>query len=206
MKMTLLSSAGAVLKTDSSTSGIGLCPELSVLLAAGTYYIQIEKSSSGTVASYFLQVRFQTDDGSEVEPNDTKATASPMPGREMSILGDHAVVADIDWYQLTLPATLSIRAETIEGDVPTGPAPYNETCEGLDLDTTIYLLNAAGTVLTSDGDTGRGYCSQIDGTGNAGTAAAHNLAAGTYYLRVESYDLTASTYNQFKYHLSVVAR
>ncbi|MFS8068731.1 MAG: DUF4215 domain-containing protein, partial [Byssovorax sp.] len=207
MRMTLLDSAGVTLKSDTVTAGIGLCPELSVLLSAGTYYIQVEKTTSGTVAGYLLQVRFQTDDGSEVEPNDTRLTATPMPGRDMHILGDHTVVTDLDWYQLTLPAPMSIRAETIEGDLPTGPAPYNETCESNGIDTTIYLLNAAGTQLTSDGDTGRGYCSQIDGTGaSPSNAGARNLAAGTYYIRVESYDTTAVAGNQFKYRLSVVAR
>jgi cysteine-rich repeat protein len=207
MKMTLLDSGGVALKTDTSTSGIGNCAELTVLLSAGTYYVQVEKSTSGTIAGYFLQVRFQADDGSEVEPNDTRVTASPMPGRDMHVLGDHTVIADIDWYQLTLPVQASIRAEVIEGDVPTGAAPYNETCESNGIDSTLYLLNSAGTLLTSDGDTGRGYCSQIDGTGaSSSNSSAHNLAAGTYYLRVESYDQTTATYNQFKYHLSVVAR
>ena len=207
MRMTLLDSAGVTLKTDTVQSGIGLCPELTVLLSAGTYYIQVEKTSAGTVAGYFLQVRFQTDAGSEVEPNDTRLTATPMPGRDMHILGDHTVVTDVDWYQITLPSLMSIRAETIEGDVPTGPAPYNETCESNGIDSTIYLLNAAGAQLAINGDTGRGYCSQIDGTGAVpASPGAHDLAAGTYYLRVESYDTTVVAGNQFKYRLSVVAR
>ncbi len=207
MRMTLLDSAGLVLKTDTSQAGIGLCPELTVLLSAGTYYIQVEKTSTGTVAGYFLQVRFQTDAGSEVELNDTRLTATPMPGSDMHILGDHTVVTDVDWYQITLPSLMSIRAETIEGDVPTGPAPYNETCESNGIDSTIYLLNAAGTQLATNGDTGRGYCSQIDGTGaSPANTGAHDLAAGTYYLRVESYDTTVGAANQFQYRLSVVAR
>ena len=207
MKLTLLDSAGVQLKQDLVSAGIGLCSELTTLLGAGTYYIRAEKTTAGTIPAYFLQVRFQAPNGSEIEPNDTQPTATPMPGRDVYSLGDHTVSTDTDWYQLTLPAQMSLRIETIEGDLPSGPAPYNETCESNGIDSTIELLNSAGVSLGTDIDAGRGYCSQIDGTGaTPSNAYAKNLAAGTYYIKVTSDTTSATAGNQFKYNLSVVAR
>ena len=70
----------------------------------------------------------------------------------------------------------------------------------------LTLFNAVMTQLLLDTIDGRGSCSQIDGTGQIGfkDAAAHNLAAGTYYLRVDS--VAAVPASQFDYRLVVTVR
>lgn len=106
---------------------------------------------------------------------------------------------DTDWYVVAVPPGGSIRAETIEGDA-------SETCESNGIDSTIALYDAAGTQLGTNGDTGRGYCSLIDGTGSTpANSFAHNLAPGAYYLRVTSFGTTGAA-NQFNYRLAVTIR
>lgn len=199
-RLTLLDSAGMQLKQDTANAGIGVCSELAVLLQPGTYYIQVDNSTGAVVPNYFLRTAFHTSNGSEMEMNDTQATANVDDGLATHIYGDHQVVTDTDWYSVTVPQGASLRIETIEGDA-------SETCESLGIDSTIALFNSAMTQLVSDGDTGRGYCSQIDGTGaTPANALAKNLAAGTYYIRVTSYTTSAQAYNQFNYRLVTVVR
>jgi cysteine-rich repeat protein len=194
--MKLLDGAAVQISQDfagsSVVSGINNCAAIVHTLPAGTYYIQL---ATGAVGSYLFQAKFETDDGSETEPNDSKATANATPGRELVVLGA-GVDTDLDWYAITLPTVgLSVRAEVIEG--ATGSAT---TCESLNLDTLLTLYNSAGASLVVDDDDGRGFCSAIDGTGATPfDPGAHNLAAGTYYLEVESFAT-------FPYRLAVTTR
>ncbi len=147
-----------------------------------------------------LQIRFLTDQGTEVEPNDTQATATALTGLDAVILGGHQVATDTDWYAIPVPAGASLRIETIEGSTA-------ETCESNGIDSTIALVNSSGTQLGSDGDTGRGYCSLIDGTGATPlNSYAHNLAAGTYFIKVTSFSTNVVAGNQFDYRLAVTIR
>jgi hypothetical protein len=130
----------------------------------------------------------------EIEPNDDQASASAFPGRDAVILGD-IVGSDADWYAITLPATLSIRAEILEG-----AAGAASTCESFNLDSFLDLIDSTGNTLISSDDDGRGFCSVIDGTGSAPRdTEAHNLAAGTYYLQVTGF-------SDFAYRLAVTIR
>jgi cysteine-rich repeat protein len=205
----ILNSAGTAIVTDylstsatgytsanTANSGIGTCAALSYRLDAGTYYVQLDKTAA--LANYFLQVRFPANDGNEVEPNDVYTTATAAPGRTFSIFGDHTVTTDTDFYAVTVPAGGSIRAETIEGDT-------SETCESLNLDSEMALYGPTGALISSTGgDAGRGYCSMFDGTGSTPlNSFAHNLAAGTYYIRIISFGTTVADSNQFKYRLVV---
>ncbi len=101
-----------------------------------------------------------------------------------------------------MPAGRSLRAEIIEGDA--------ETCESSDVDSYLTLFDANGVTLGFDDDSGRGFCSRIDGTGSSpADAYAHDLAAGTYYLLVEaspSAQGAADTAGQFAYRLAVTLR
>jgi len=196
----LFSSAFVQLKTDLpdiAASGISGCAALTVNLAAGTYYIQASATAVGT---YLMQVTFSSNKGSETEPNDTQATSNTLTGRETFVLGGHQVVTDLDWFAITgITAGQSIRAETIEGNA--------ETCELLDVDSSLTLFGANGTNLGNDGDDGRGYCSCIDGTGaTPRDSFAHNLLSGTYYVQVKSFSAVAQTGNQFDYRLAITIR
>lgn len=200
-KITLLDSVGVVLNTD-TTSGIENCSAIVRRLTAGTYYVQVSKNTAGTIAAYMLQVRFLTDQATEVEPNNTQATATALTGLDAFILGGHQVSSDTDWYALIVPAGASLRIETIEGSTA-------ETCESLGIDSKITLFNAVGTSLGVDDDTGRGFCSQIDGTGAIPLHAyAHNLAAGTYYIAVEKSNFASAGSNGalFDYRLALTIR
>jgi cysteine-rich repeat protein len=182
---------------SSNASGINNCAAIVLYLPAGSYYVQVEKTASGIVPKYVFQARFSTNVGSEVEPNDTSATATALPGTEMNIVGAHAT-GDLDWYAITVPAGQSVRAETIEDAADVFSASNN--CENLVPDTLLTLYNSAATSIASDDNDGRGFCSAIDGTSaTPRDAGAHNLAAGTYYLQVSQ----AAAYN---YRLAVTVR
>ena len=103
-----------------------------------------------------------------------------------------------------MPAGKSLRAEVIEGD--------GEACESNRVDSLLTLYDESGLLLGSDDDSGRGFCSRIDGTGSAATAAeayANNLAGGTYYLLVEAAEVAREATDasgQFAYRLAVTLR
>ena len=137
----------------------------------------------------------------EVEPNDIQAQANVLSGLELVAHGSHQLTSDLDWYAITIPIgnPLSVRAELIEGSA--------ETCESNGVDSHLTLFNAAGTQMVADDDDGRGYCSLIDGTGSAPLdAAAHDLPAGTYFLRVRSSSTSNTPANMFDYKLVVTIR
>jgi cysteine-rich repeat protein len=196
----IFDSAGVQLKLDSAASGISNCAALVVRLAPGSYYVQAEKTSNNAVIpSYFLQIHFGTNLGTETEPNETQAQANTVSGNDFFVFGDHQLAPDSDYYAITIPPGKSIRAETVEGDVV-------ETCESNGVDSTVTLFNAAAVSLVVDGDGGRGFCSLIDGTGNAPkNVPAHGLAAGTYYLQVKGFSTTGVN-SQFNYNLHVTVR
>ena len=203
--LSVLNSGGTAVSSDSTinNAGIGNCSAYVASLPAGTYYARVG-ASSGTIAAYRLQIKFQSSQGSETEPNDTLATANGnvSGGVDVFVFGDHQVGADQDWYAITVPAGASIRAEVIEGSTA-------ETCEGLGIDSRLTLYNAGGTQLVDDDDDGRGFCSAIDGTGTGVAAAdsgARNLAAGTYYLQVRASGSASATGAQFDYRLVVTVR
>lgn len=195
--LTLLDSAGTTLKSD-TTSGIGVCSSLNVPLAPGTYYIRLNKTTAGTIAAYVLKIHYLVDQGSETEPNDSIATANPLPSiPEQFIFGDRQVISDSDFYAVTLSETSSLRIETVEGD-------NTETCESNGIDSFIRLFNSSGVLLVSDDDDGRGFCSQIDGRGAVPVdAAAKNLAPGTYFIQVNGSGFCSGAACQFNYRLVV---
>lgn len=193
----LLNSAGTVLVSDTTGSGIGDCAALTYRFTPGTYYIQVDKSS-GTLANYFLRVVFHTDGGSETEPNDTQATATPAAGFTPNIFGKHPVSTDKDYYVIDVPQGRSLRVEIVEGD-------ESETCEGSGMDSYLTVYNVTGTVLATNDDSGRGFCSLLDGTGSApASAALHGLAAGTYYIAVTSSTLASGADAQFNYRVAIL--
>ena len=111
----------------------------------------------------------------EVEPNDNTATASRFLGITGGIQGS-VDNAQPDFYQVTVPTGGFVRAETKD--------PGFSACSSAG--TILTLLDPGGAPLAVDDDDGLGECSLIDGTPTGGPdAAAKNLAAGTYFLKVE---------------------
>ncbi len=199
-RLTLLGSGGTTLYTD-TTTGIKSCSAIDAYLAAGTYYIQAEQAAGTlTIPKYLLQVKFEGNGGSEIEPNDSPATATAVAGVDTFVLAAHPLATDDDFYAITVPAGMSIRAEVVEGDLTT-------TCESDGIDSKLTLYDAAMTSLATDDDSGRGFCSLIDGTGaTPAYTGAHNLAAGTYYLKVTPSDLVSPPADVFNYRLVVTVR
>ncbi len=199
-KINLYNSAQASVNNDIAT-GILNCSALIVYLNAGSYFVEVEQATtSAAISSYMLEVKVESNLGNEVEPNDTQATATSFPSADAYIYGDHQNGADLDYYAITVPAGKSVRAEVIEGDL-------SETCESNGIDSYLRLFNAAATTLASDDDSGRGFCSVIDGTGTSpALAGAHGLAAGTYYLQVGKSSLASATGAVFNYRLAVTVR
>jgi len=195
--LTVFDATPAQINADGA-SGIGNCSALVMNLAAGTYYVRISSGNAATIPAYKLEIRLLPDQGSEAEPNDSVTSANALPGPEAVVLGDHSLNPDQDWYAITIgPHGGSVRAEIVEGG--------GETCEALGIDSRLTLYDANGVALVDDDDTGRGYCSLIDGTGTTpAKPAAHNLAPGTYYLQVRASSFAiGNSAGQFAYRLAV---
>ena len=184
-------------------SGVFTCSSLVVRLAAGTYYLSVEqRGNTATIPGYSVAVRPLTDRGAEVEPNAVLTTATVVTGRDSVIAGTHQLNVDSDYFAITIPEGRSIRAELIEGGA--------ETCESGGIDSYLTLYNSTGLELGWDDDSGRGFCSRIDGTGGAPDSAfASKLPAGTYYLQVEAAPFVQQPTNlagQFDYRLVISVR
>ena len=199
-KINLYNSAQASVYSD-LTTGILNCSALVVYLNAGNYFVEVEQATtSAAISSYLLEVKVESNLGNEAEPNDALATANTLPSSDVYIHGDHQVGGDLDYYAITVPAGKSVRAEIVEGDL-------SETCESNGIDSYLRLFTSAAATLASDDDSGRGFCSIIDGTGlSPALAGAHNLAAGTYYLQVAASGLASASGAIFNYRLAVTVR
>lgn len=205
-EVTLYDSAGTQVGY-SLDNGILNCSALTTYLNAGTYYVAVnEYGNNSTIPSYILEVKFNANGGSEVEPNDTTSAATNISTNHTYVFGGHLVGTDIDTWAIPVPAGKSLRVELIEGDT-------SETCESNSIDSYLTLYSPTGTSLATDDDSGRGYCSLIDGTGPSGQrldTGASNLAAGTYYVEVKpsTYITTPATdpTAQFNYRLLVTIR
>jgi cysteine-rich repeat protein len=207
LDLRLFDSGGSPIVSDLAGSGINECGAIVMFLAAGTYYVQVEeRGNNATVASYRLQVAFQTDGGTETEPNETtlQASANLVSVNETFVFGDHMMTDDVDVYAITVPPNGRLRAEVIEGNRQT------EACESGGVDSRLMLYDDAGTLLTEDNDTGRGLCSLIDGTGTTPldptSRNTSSTMAKTYYLVVGRSPLASTTGGQFVYRLQVTVR
>lgn len=205
MTLGLLDAVGAVIAADAN-SGIGNCAAITMPISTADHFFRIgETGDNGLIADYLLEVRFHADVGPESEPNDTLATASTMLDGQANaaVRGSHANENEADWYRITVPAGASVRAELVEFDRGL------ETCESNGIDSRITLFDAGGTQLATDDDSGRGFCSLIDGKGAAPknpTAVNNTGATQTWYLRVDASPGVPVPARQFDYRLAVSIR
>ncbi len=123
-----------------------------------------------------------------------------MAGSQVYMAGDHQAEADLDVFAVTVAAGQSLRVETIEP----AAGPTFETCESNGLDTRLRVLTPDGSLLVTDDDDGRGFCSMADGRGVAPQdAALHNLAAGTYFVEVSKSTFANGGEGIFDYRLTI---
>lgn len=184
--------------------GIESCGAMVRNLPAGTYYVRVEETGmDAMVPEYRLEVNVQSalqgEMQGEVGANDTHVTSTSMPGSEVFVMGGHQLPGDTDFYALTVPFGKSIRAEIIEGGA--------ETCESEEVDSYVTVYDQALNELASDDDSGRPFCSLVDGTGsNPLDSGLSALAGGTYYVKVEASPLASPTGAVFDYRLVVTIR
>ncbi|WP_437676284.1 DVUA0089 family protein [Sorangium sp. So ce131] len=200
----LLDAAGEPIATDEGLSdadyagGIAGCSALVVELPAGDHGVEITSRGGGEIPVYLLQAKILAPAGAEEEPNGTGAEANTLAGSDVFLSGA-LTSGDFDLFAVDLPAGGSIRAEIVEG----GAA----TCESLELDSRLSLLDGEGRLIADDDDGGRGYCSILDGTGDAPRhPGAHALAAGTYFLRVRAASGASGSAGLFDYRLALTLR
>lgn len=194
----LLNSTGSLIEEDSS-SGIGACSAITMYVPAGTRYLQVEGAGRDELMTYTLEAAIQPGNGIESEPNNSRDTADPLSGTDLYMPGTISTPTDVDYFRITVPQGKSLRAEIIEGGT--------QSCSLGEMDPTLALFNASGTLLASDDLGGRGDCALIDGTGpRPRDSEASNLPAGTYYLRVQPFATTNNPLYTFDYRLSVTIR
>lgn len=214
----LLSSTGTQLATDSG-DGPGACGRISPggdsgarSLAAGTYYLEVSGPAN---VSYRLHTRVltpgcgdtyllageQCDDGNtnagdgcsatcqfetvEVEPNDTFAMAMELVGPLRVVSGRINVGGEQDWYRVTVAAGGSLHVGVNNGGV--------DQCGSIDPDVEVFGPDSGTTSIGFD---------DLDGTGNCAIlyrSELWNLAAGTYYIKVDGYSASAT----FDYVLNI---
>ena len=139
------------------------------LPAAGTYYIRVRSGTTGATANirpYHLHVRVQSGaPDAEVEPNDTAATAQPLPASGW-ITGATSALTDQDFYSLELNA----------GDTVFASLDLDPERDSVEWNGTLGIGPFAGQTLSVN---------------DAGSAGADSEAifmtvkdAGTYHIRV----------------------
>jgi hypothetical protein len=208
LDVALLDSTGATM-TDNDEAGVGDCGGITTWLVPGTYYIQV---TGDTGAAYYLDTDFYASVGAESEAaatmgvNDTTATASTNFGTTANsfVYGDHELIADLDYYAITVPAGAGVRAEVVEGDWT------DESCDSEGIDSRIYLYDSTGAQIAAEDDGGRGYCSYLNaiGTDAEDTGAINTTGTTqTWYVEVRGYNTSGTNAQSlFKYHLAVLIK
>jgi len=118
--------------------------------------------------------------GTEVEANDTSATANSLAGLD-GIFASIGTVTDQDYFSFAITAPGSAVTLTLDDGLGKCPGAF---------DSRMYLYDAAGVEITNDNDSGPDGCSAI---APAMYPAAASLGVGTYYVRVEESGTNAAT-------------
>jgi uncharacterized repeat protein (TIGR01451 family) len=111
-QLTLLASDGTtVIEFDDdngSFAGFSSSIAGAIIPSTGTYYLKINDFTAGTTSERPYELHLRVQSGSptpEVEPNDTPATATPLPANGwVSGTRDPAAATEQDWYSMTLNA------------------------------------------------------------------------------------------------------
>jgi hypothetical protein len=169
--LVLLDAQGAVVGANDDDPLRAPFSALTTTIPAGRYYLAVQGFADVRTGSYSIDITCGPPGGGTnlpvsegAEPNSSNSTATGLPcGRQGQ--GDLQVANDSDWWAFSLSATTAIDAET--GAFSASPCS----------DTYLYLLDATGRQIAADDDGGSGLYSRIQ----------IQLAPGTYYLNVESY-------------------
>ncbi|MDA0975661.1 MAG: PPC domain-containing protein [Planctomycetota bacterium] len=169
--LVLLDAQGAIVAANDDDPLRAPFSALTTTISAGRYYLSVQGFADVRTGSYSLDVTCGAPGGGtnlpvneSAEPNSSSSTATALPcGRQGQ--GNLQVASDSDWWAFSLSASTAIDAET--------GAFSGSPCR----DTYLYLLDSTGRQIAADDDGGSGLYSRIQ----------IQLAPGTYYLNVESY-------------------
>lgn len=164
-----------------------------------TYYIIVDAATTSTPnARYALIVDRATGyDISEVEPNDTAGTATPLATSDPNG-GQIAGAADVDHFSIAATAGSKLYAFCDNGNV---------LLSGIDTELRVLATNGT-TVMEFDDDDGEGAMSAIptlfqqSSAFSAAVAGTHLVSAGTYYLRTSN-DGSTNTIVRYALHIGV---
>ncbi|ARU57525.1 hypothetical protein OLMES_3490 [Oleiphilus messinensis] len=157
LEISLFDASGALLTDFSSSSGSYTA------VTPGAHYVQVNGGTGSTsVGDYILSIGLG--DTTDDYANDTSTTGSISLGGSMS--GRLEVVADVDWYAVTLT-----QWET-----------YDFAITSSDLDAPVLTLyDAAGTLINSPGAQSLSYTAEATGTFYIGVdAGAGSIPVGDY--------------------------
>jgi hypothetical protein len=148
------------------TQGSGDCQDLTAAVSSGTYYVAVG-SNWDYPGPYTLAVTTGSA-ASEIEPNDSAATATPTAAGAL-VMGRISAASDVDHYALTVGADGSVlRATTFDTSFGNCAA---------DVQTTLELRDGGGALLASGGSWGTGHCSDVVRIVSAG---AYDVVVGPY--------------------------
>lgn len=119
----------------------------------------------------------------EIEPNNVVADANVYVDQPNHPWRSYISAGDVDIFAVTVTGPSAILHVETRDD-------GDGACAAFRLDTIVAILDASGTEIARDDDTGAGYCS---------LAAKPQLLPGTYYVKVNARDTTAS----FLYNLLI---
>ena len=164
-----------------------------------TYYIIVDAATTSTPnARYALLVdRASGYDISEVEPNDTAGTATPLATSDPNG-GQIAGAADVDHYSIAATAGSKLYAFCDNGNV---------LLSGLDTELRVLATNGI-TVMEFDDDDGEGAMSPIptlfqrSSAFSAAVAGTPLVSGGTYYIQTRN-DGSTNTIARYALHYGV---
>ncbi|HXV92435.1 MAG TPA: pre-peptidase C-terminal domain-containing protein, partial [Pseudonocardia sp.] len=192
---------------DGSIGGLSSSIAGAIIPAAGTYFLEVRHfSATNQLRPYELHFRLQSGAPTpETEPNDTPATANPLPASGwVSGARNPAAATEQDWYSFTANAGdtiwLSLDLDP-ENDITTWNGRLGVALFG-DASNQILVVDDAGTVDTSDSEshfmtvktTGM-YFAFVDsaGAGTGGPTATYNLSVSIHPATDEGVNCTTYT-------------
>ncbi|MEN5194498.1 DUF6443 domain-containing protein [Sphingobacterium faecium] len=178
----LLNSAGSNIYSTTTYNGT-----IDMDLGAGVYYLVVDGEGFGMGANYHINLKTSPKPSGGIELSDAILIGNYTVGGSYSYHDNRSNVASEGYGNEMGQPSDDIYYKLIVNNTSTVSASL---C-GSDFDTRLYLLNANGTVLQSNNDSGP-LC-----TGAQSSLLASNLAASTYYIVAEGNGAASGNVNLY---------
>ena len=168
--------------TDSGTTAEGTNFRL---ITGGTYFVRIQGASGSVTGTYHLLVQVGQAAqylSEKTGDNNSPGTAQPLDASSPVIVVGNLPIGDTDVFSFTAPANSRVWAFVETGGI--------RNVFGSSRDSSLLLVGTDGVTTISsndDGATGSGDDDSVETSESSGIAAQQLSAAGTYFLRVESF-------------------